>query len=155
MATATTDNPVTFFTRYPELELVIDPLDHERNHRGQVIKTLPRRAIKFGNKGNVNEYVTSDPEEIEILRNHPHFEVMERGFWELGNAPDEPQPTMGKQIEAIAQAAAERDVETLKEVIQVEKDTHNREAVFAAARGALKGLEEKGSKSPSRTSENS
>lgn len=149
MATATTDSPidtesVTFFTRYPRLELVIDPLDYELNHRGQRIKTFPRRAIQFGNKGNVNEYVTSDPEEIEILRNHPHFEVMERGFWELGNAPDEPKPSMASQIEAIAKAGAERDIETLKDVIQVEKDTHNREPVFAAAKGALKGLEEKG-----------
>lgn len=142
MPTATKNETVTFFAQRPRQVLVKDPLDHERNYRGQVIKTLPRSAVEFGKDGgDPHLFETSDPELIKWLRSHDKFEALDGGFWELGNAPDEPKPALAVQLETVARAAAEGDLDAIREVIDTEKATHNREPVFAAAKGALKGIE--------------
>lgn len=144
MATTTIDSKeVTFISQCPGQVLVKEPMDYDVVKVGNrnVVKTLQAVRVEFGEGSNPNIYTTSDPEIIDWLREHPQFQVKERGFWELGNAPDEPQPTMNSQIEEIGRAAGARDIEALNKVIEVEKDTHNREPVFAAAKGALKGLE--------------
>lgn len=155
MATTTIEE-VTFISQCPGQILVKEPEDFDvvRIGNRNVVKKLPAVRIEFGEGSNPNIYKTTDPEIIEWLREHPQFQVKERGFWELGNAPDEPKPSMQSQIEEIARAAGARDVEAIKSVVEVEKDTHNREPVLAAARGALKGIEG-GSERKSSSSRNS
>lgn len=81
-----------------------------------------------------------DPALIEWLRSHRLFNNVERGFYEQGNAPDEPKPTLTQQTQAIGAASAIGDLERLEEILALEKDTHNREPVLAAAEAAITGI---------------
>lgn len=126
---------------------------------------VPRTATTFGpggvvlNEGQAGEdvqfkdgrFVVSvdakfKPEDdqtvVEWLRAHKLFNELNQnnGFFEEGNAPDEPKPTLREQLAAIAQAAARQDREALKTLIAAERDTHNRIPVVEAAEEALEAL---------------
>lgn len=151
-ATATKTETVTFIAWCVDQHVVVQtkdipPPDAVLNHRGQVVETIPGRVIEFSD----HEYQTSDPVEIEFIRNH---ELFNSKIWEKGNAPDEPKPTIQTQTAAIAKAAAAGDVAAINEVLRVERETHNRDVVFAVASAAVEGLEgdEEKDKSPSEPS---
>lgn len=74
---------------------------------------------------------------VEWLRQHDKLNHPERGFWELGNAPDEAKPTVTTQMIEIADAAAEGNPDRVKAALQLERDTHKREPVLTAAEAAL------------------
>lgn len=144
MPIATDTETVTFWSQCPNQVLVLDPEDYELNHRGQRVKRFAPLHVEFEN----HEARVSDPDVIDRLRGneekgippHPRYNVLERGFWELGNAPDEPKPTQQEQIEKISAAAANRDVDAIEAVVKLEEETHRRDTVLAAARGAVKGI---------------
>lgn len=153
MATATETKPqtkpTTFIAKCENLVLVVEPRFPRFNHLGLRIGNDPGKRVEFDR----GEFTTDDPELIEWLRAHRNFNVpSNQGFYEVGNAPDEPRPTIAEQHAAIEGAVAERDVEALEAVVAEEKATHNREVVFAAARiaaRALAGKVEGGKESPS------
>lgn len=132
-AVKTQTDKATFISRFTDLRIVIEPGDVERNHRGQVIRSHPGRAIEFAR----HRYETDNPQIIEFVRNHPRFNI---DFWEMGNAPGEPRPTFAEQNTKIIRALAAQDVDAINEVIQEERNTHKRQEVFAAAESALKAL---------------
>jgi len=84
---------------------------------------------------------TDDPKLIEWLRQHRLYNNP-TGFWEMGAAPDEPRPTIDQQMKAIAEAAADGDLEGVEEVIQVENETHKRSSVLQVADAAATRLRE-------------
>lgn len=78
---------------------------------------------------------------VEWLRAHEGYENPgPSGFWELGKAPDEPKPTTAEQMIEIADAGASGDIERLEAVLQLERDTHNREAILIAAETGIARL---------------
>lgn len=107
----------------------------QRGEEPREIDRTPWRA-EFEN----GTFTTEDQNLIDWLRNHKLFNNVERGFYERGNAPDEPKPTMSQQTEAIGEASAIGDLERLEEILALEKDTHNREPVLVAAEAAISGI---------------
>lgn len=85
-------------------------------------------------------FTTDDPVLIEFLRGHELFNNKTSGVWEEGRAPDEPQPTLSEQTSAIGRAAADRDVEGLQRILQLEKETHGRVPVIQSAESALMAI---------------
>jgi hypothetical protein len=78
---------------------------------------------------------------IEWLRGHNLFNSPQ-GFFELGKAPDEPQPTVEHQMTEVAEAAAMGDLERAEAVLEVENETHKRPAILSAAGAAVARLRE-------------
>lgn len=76
---------------------------------------------------------------LEWLRQHP-LNGTPHGFWELGNAPDEPKPSTMEQMVAIAEASAGADLDRLEAVVRLEVETHNRRDVLMAAEAGLARL---------------
>lgn len=130
----------TFVSRASNLRLVSDPEAVVRNDRGQVVKNYAGSAVEFQNSRftvDADDKIMYRGEEVptvEFLRNHPTFNV---DFWELGNAPDEPKPTLAEQNEAIYAAAGKRDVNAIAKIVEEEKRTHNRSQVLQVAEAAL------------------
>jgi hypothetical protein len=147
MATATKNKPATFIARATDFRLVVEPADVVRNHRGQIVETIPGQAVEFKQNRFVAEpddTVTIPTREgdkevwvAEYLRGLPGFNI---DFWEIGNAPGELRPTFAEQNAKIIRALASRDVEAIAAVVDEEKATHKREAVFMSAEAALAGL---------------
>lgn len=137
MATATKNETVTFLAPCANLRLVKEPKFPTLNHLGLPVGMNPGVSVDFSE----GQYSTSDPEIIEWLRNHRQFNVPGyQGFWEDGNAPDEPKPTIPQQQAALEAALDAKDADAVRAVIEEEKATHNREVIFASARIALKAL---------------
>lgn len=136
---------VRFVSRAVDLRVIADPEDFVRNERGQIIKSYPGYAIEFQN----NTYTVAKPDEetveylgekvktVDFLRDHPGFNV---DFWEVGNAPGEPKPTVDEQNARIIRALAARDAEEILEVVREERETHQRETVYNAAETALESI---------------
>ena len=78
---------------------------------------------------------------IEWLRGHEKNGIPgPSGFWEVGKAPDEPQPSVIDQMTEIADAGAMGDLARLEAVKQLELDTHNREVILKAAETGIARL---------------
>lgn len=136
-ATDTTTKPATFIAKCENLILVMEPSFPKFNHLGLKIGNHPGKRVEF----EKYQFTSDDPEVIEWLREHPANGVpTPQGFYELGKGPDEPQPTIPEQREAIESAAAAGSVTELERLIAEEQDTHNRDEVLAAARIALVAL---------------
>lgn len=71
---------------------------------------------------------------LDYLRNKPTFNV---DFWELGNAPDEPKPTLAERQAEIATATAAGDPEALHRIRDDEQATHGRPDVLTAVQAAF------------------
>lgn len=54
----------------------------------------------------------------------------------------EPEPKLADQLAAITRAAVNRDVEAINEVLALERETHNREAVLLQGNAALEQIAE-------------
>jgi hypothetical protein len=145
MSTETATKPVTFISKCPNLVLVVEPRANQFNHLGVKIGTTPGKRITF----DKHLYSTEDEDELAFLRGHRNFNVpSNQGFYEEGNAPDEPKPTIKQQQQAIETAAAAGDVAALEAVIAEEDATHKREVVYATARAALVALAGAGGQRP-------
>lgn len=141
MSTGTVEKPVTFIAFSENLSLY---------------RKSPRPIREDGIRVGVTEpepgespwkidfqdfmFTTDDPVLIEFLRGHETFNNKERGIWEQGRAPDEPQPTLADQAVAIAEASAERDTERLEAILELEKETHNRVPVIQGVEAALSAV---------------
>lgn len=140
MSTVTTDTktkPTTFIAKCENLILVVEPRAASYNHLGIKIGVSAGKRVEF----QEHEFTTDDAELIEWLRAQPGYNVPNnQGFYELGNAPDEPKPTVPQQQEAIEAATAAGDLDALEAVVTEEKATHNREVVLASAKIALTAL---------------
>lgn len=145
--------PVTFFSRSPNQRLTFEPEDIIRNERGRVTDRHPAKAVQFENGMYVwdptdksrQDWETSE-ELLEWLRDHGKLNAQREGaFWEKGAAPDEPRPTLAEQQIAITTAAVAKDAETLKKILAVERDTHNRDSVIDLAEVALEQVQGEGS----------
>ena len=136
--TETQTESVTFISKCHNQSVVIEPKDVEYDTRGvRVIKRIAGKSVEFEN----GKLTTDDPEVIEHIRSLAQFNAVDtRGIWELGNAPAEPKPTVAQQQKAIEAAVTEGDVDAIAEVVEVEKETHNRAVVLSTARVALASL---------------
>jgi hypothetical protein len=61
-------------------------------------------------------------------------------YWEEGNAPDEPKPSLADQMKALAQASALNDLGMVDEVREAEQETHQRVAILQACDEAEKTI---------------
>ena len=149
---------VTFLSRSPNQRLVFEFGDVIRNERGRVVEQVPSRAIEFVDQGAHGEWVFDPDDEsrdewmrsaelLAWLRRHPNFNSGQSGsFWERGAAPDEPKPTVLEQMDKINAGTFERDRKAVEDVLANERETHDREAVIAAAESALSRLDEEDAK---------
>jgi hypothetical protein len=100
--------------------------------------TLTRSAAK------VNGATVDVPYDdlLDWLRNHENFNLAGKPgcFWEEGAAPDEPQPTMAEQMNAIAEASVLADLTLIGEVRDIEEATHKRVAILQACDTAEKTI---------------
>lgn len=97
---------------------------------------IDRTPWKVEFEGNL--FTTSDPKLIGWLRGHRNFNSQGvGGFWEDGNAPDEPEPKLAAQMAKIKQGAREFNADLVIDTMNLEKSTHNRRAVIEAAELAL------------------
>lgn len=148
---------VTFYSRSPNQRLVFEFGDVIRNERGRVVETIPSKSVEFEDQGLGHGVYVWDPtdddredwersdELLEWLREHPTFNTGGAGaFWERGSAPDEPEPKLADQIDAINDGLFTRDREAVEAVLATERDTHNREVVIDAGEAALTRLDEEG-----------
>lgn len=88
-------------------------------------------------------FTTDHPKLIAWLRQHSKLNFNgPSGFYEDGNAPNEPKPRMQDQMAAIIDAQGDLDVERLQDVLKVERDTHNRPVIIQAAEAAIRKLAE-------------
>lgn len=140
--------PVTFYSRSPNLRLVLEPEEVERNERGRVVKTLPATDVQFENglfTWNPKEH---EKELLEWLRGHPKLNTLREGaFWERGAPPDEPEPRLADQLDKIQSGLADRDREAIEAVLETERETHNRDVVIDQAESALVRMGDGGSDS--------
>jgi hypothetical protein len=150
MTTVTKTNEVTFFAIKPGQILTMEPEDIEPIPGTRRVRKVPGKRVEFGHAGDPHLFTTSDPETLDFLRGNeeegiePHrlYNNPNDGFYELDNPPNAPQPTVKEQIVAISKAAVTSDVEAIRQVVELEKATHNRDQVMVAARGALEGIAE-------------
>lgn len=141
--------PVTFYSRSPNQRLTFEPPDVERNERGRVIRRITGKAVQFENglyvwdpsDSSRDEWERSE-EALEFLRAHEKLNAQREGaFWEKGAAPDEPRPTLADQQAAITTAAVAKNADALSEIIEQERDTHNRDSVIELAELALEQVQ--------------
>lgn len=134
-AEATTET-VTFISRCNNLRLTLEPeIAAERDARGRIVHPRePGLAVEFEN----NTYSTGDKDIIKRLREHRLLNTnAHNGFWELGNAPDEPRPLLKDQLSAIMRAQAANDADGIQKVVDEELATHKRQPVLDQAKVAL------------------
>jgi len=113
--------------------------NHEREISG--LESIPVDDTPWKVEFENHIYDATHPGIITWLREHPRFNVVgPSGFYEEGAAPDEPKPTLAEQVKAIAEAAAEADVDKINEALQLERDTHKRVPVIQAAEAALRSF---------------
>jgi hypothetical protein len=129
VATATKQSEVTFVTRIINYRLTQIPEDWEELSGGRRRRILGHAAVFDEVTGT---YTTSDPEEIEWLRNHDEFGSK---FVEAGS--DEPKPTVAEQVTAVASAV---DIDQLEEIDTLERETHNRQIVLDAVHAAAERM---------------
>lgn len=100
--------------------------------------TISRPASK------VNGALVDVPYErlLEWLRSHENFNVADKNcaFWEEGNAPDEPKPTLTEQMSRLAEASTLQSLDLIGEVRELEEQTHKRHAILAACEAAEKTI---------------
>ena len=79
---------------------------------------------------------------IDWLRNHPDFNQMHKPccFYEEGNAPDEPKPTLTEQMTRLAEASTLQSLDLIGEVRELEESTHQRVAILQACEAAEKTI---------------
>jgi hypothetical protein len=147
--TATAVQPVVFASKSPNHRLVRIAKDVIRNEGGRKVAEVSpgsRHNERYGVEDDgapwevVFEgglYTTEDPIIIDFLRTHAQNGVY---FHEQGADDVELQPTLVEQMSRIATAAARFDVDDLQQLLNEEKDTHNREAVVQGAEAALREL---------------
>jgi hypothetical protein len=149
MATATLDKTATFMSKGHNYTITLDPADFEINSKGRPYNRTPGARVTFeknvaeleadGDSTKVNGEVIDLPfdEVVEALRANDHFNTK---FWEQGNPPEAPRPTVAEQMKAIIHAQGDKDVAALKEVLDTEQSTHQREEVLASVREALASI---------------
>ena len=149
--TATEIQPVIFASKSPDLRLVRIAEDVIRNEQGRKVATVApgsRSNERYGVEDDGAPwsvefegglYTATHATVIDFLRNHPQNGVY---FHEQGGASAELQPTLVEQVARIGKAAAALDVDDLQNLLEEEKETHNREAVIQSAEAALRELAE-------------
>lgn len=125
--------PATFVSKYGNYIIILEAGHIVRNERGIVTMNTPNRQVEFQH----NQLRVDDPKLAEELRDHPGFN---RHFWELGNAPNEPKPTLQDQLSALATAAGNQDPDGVAAVLRTEKETHKREVVITSCEAALEAM---------------
>jgi hypothetical protein len=76
---------------------------------------------------------------LSLLRNHDKANNR-YGFWELGNAPDEPLPRSADQIAAIVKASIDLDLDAINETLALERETQDRREIIAQAEAAAEQI---------------
>lgn len=136
-ATATAMKTVTYISDRPHFVQIIEGEDFEFNLRGRQIGHYERTAITFGSDtGNRYTALIEEDEKgvarcngvkqpmkfedvVNVLDNHRNYGVR---FWKVGDAPNEPKPTIEELKEELAMATK---VE-LRALLERERNTHNR-----------------------------
>lgn len=148
---ATQTETVTFIAKSPNQVLTRRPARHVDNGLGgkevlsesEWMERMRERGEDFDDTPWKVEFInhsfsTDDARLIEWLRNHRNFNAnVPGGFYEQGAAPDEPQPTMDQQMKQIKAASGKADIDGLKAVLDLERETHNRPVIVQAAEAAL------------------
>lgn len=117
----------------------------EKNHEREVagLDPLPIDDTPWRVEFHHHIFKTDHPQLIAWLRSHPNLNaVTPTGFFESGRAPDEPRPTIGERMTAIAEATADVDVDALKAELDDERATHQRAPIIQAAEAALRRFAE-------------
>lgn len=126
----------TFYSKSPNQLLWLEParfpVDDPSGRR--LDPGTEGKSVEFEN----GTYTTEDEDTIKALREHRLFNS---AFYEHGNAPDEPKPTVKEQLSKVTKAASDKDAEAVREVIAKERETHNREVVLDAAEDVLEAIE--------------
>ena len=147
---------VSFLAKSPNYVLVIQPEDLDAKGSGGVlIKAPPRIAVEFkkhravigkqsNGKAACNATVLAIDYDVLLGRLRDH-RLLGATFWEEGNAPDEPQPSVEQRRQEIASAIAARDREALESIQADEARTHDRPAVLESVKVGLASLDEGGS----------
>lgn len=131
---------VCFQSRGARLRVVLVP---ERNIYGREgkIGTEPGTTVQFNNSvfwvndANAKKLGMSPSELTQKLREAGTFNLE---FWELGNAPGEPKPTVEDMLERITDAATRQNVDRLRELKHLEEEGdgerggHKRSEILAA-----------------------
>lgn len=141
---------ITFYSRSPNQRLVFEYGDVLRNERGRITEKIESKSVVFDNSVYVWDPSDTDrpdwersDELLEWLRDHPKKDTQREGaFWERGGAPDEPQPKLFDQLDAITRGAVDQDREAIEAVLDEERSTHNRDVVLEAGEAALVRLDE-------------
>lgn len=142
MSAATKTKPSTFRSKGAHFQIVMRP-PLTRYENGMLITDDAGKILDFGTPfrstdGPRGQYTTSDPDEIEFLRNAASFGVE---FWELGNEPDALHPTMAELAPQVAAATAELDVDALRALLEAEEASHKRPDVVTMIESAIEALE--------------
>lgn len=129
--------------------------DEIRNARGEVTTpAIPGFIVHFEGGRLTTEQIRAQAADaglgeeavsdaIEVIRNLDNFNTAGfHGTYEEGKHPDEPRPTILEMNVEIAKAAAERDSDLLRELIQVEREGHNRTVVIQNAEANIAALAE-------------
>lgn len=97
-------------------------------------------AVKFKNY----EFETDHPKLIEWLRGHRlcgHPDIPS-GFIEVQAPAGEREPKEVDQLRAIVEAQADLEADKVNDVLELERETHNRPAIIQTAEAALRKLAE-------------
>lgn len=165
-ATETPTETVAFNSKCPNLVLTLRPERHvddgmggkvkqtfemwldsqrQKNHEREVAGLPPLEIDETPWKVEFHHHTfrTDSPRLIERLRAHVGYNAATpNGFFEVGRAPDEPRPTLTEQMTAIAEAQGNLDADALANLLDSERENHNRPAVIQAAEVALRVMAE-------------
>jgi hypothetical protein len=132
-----TKTKIKFVSQLPDLNLWVKAPVYKRDETGH-IERVPGHQVQFVH----GVYETSDETEIEALRRDPLFGHQAGGIFEMAPDPADLKPSEAEQYDAIAFYGIQRDTKGLGELIQSEKETHNRTSVIEAAERAIRDIED-------------
>ena len=145
MATAPHITSVTFWSDKPKLKLLRKSAEERLLPNGNVVVTAPELAYEFVNgeltldvgRDMLDDGPEGEQDAIDYIRRQ--IATTEVGQWVIEVEPVAPDP--GPVYQAIGKAQAEKDIDALTEIGNVEYATWNRDPVMDAVRAALVELQ--------------
>lgn len=120
-----------FYSKTSNLRITVENAEERLLPTGSVYRSKPGKRIIFKPGPLGGEYRTDDKKEIEFLRNHVNYNVSTvGGFFERGEEPALPRPTMEEIDDIVLPAIAAGDYGPIADLASQELETHNRPEVF-------------------------
>lgn len=134
----TTPKIVTFRSSDENLHLVQDPQTQHMDNAGRPYTVAGTRHEFRGGVLEVDE--AENPEQVKWLRNHRLLNAQYGGFYEVGNEPDRPKPEVTEVVNAIVAAGLAGNAKEVRDILQGERDSHNRVEVVTVGESTLTAL---------------